>query len=114
MHVLQAQDLPALESFVKLQIGKHKTKTRVLRNNSCPVWNEEFVFRIHHPDEQLVVSVFTHGDADFGFSSGAGDLIGRFSIPVWSVLEEPGLSLPPAWFSLEKPLTGKFINLDCG
>ncbi|XP_065874874.1 C2 and GRAM domain-containing protein At5g50170 [Euphorbia lathyris] len=114
VHILEAKGLPTTDSYVKLQIGKHKSKTRILKNNSSPVWNEEFVFRIHHTDYELVVSVFTQDDTDFGFFSGSGDLIGRITIPVWSVLAEHSQCLPPTWFSLEKPLTGKFINMDCG
>ena len=62
MYVLEAKDLSVKDSYVKLQVGKHKSKTRILRNTMMPVWNEEFVFRVHDMDEELVVSLFHHDD----------------------------------------------------
>ncbi|XP_050225248.1 C2 and GRAM domain-containing protein At5g50170 [Mercurialis annua] len=116
VYVLQAKELPVKDPYLKLQVGKHKSKTRALKNNESPVWDEEFVFRIHDVDDDLVVSVFEydrHHHHDFGLS-GTGDFVGRVRIPVWSVFAEKNHSLPPTWFSLEKPLTGKFINMGCG
>ncbi|KAJ6676615.1 hypothetical protein OIU85_009849 [Salix viminalis] len=118
VYVLQGKGLPVKDAYFVLQVGKNKSKTRVFRNNSNHVWNEEFVFRVHGNNDQqeLVVSVFNHDDVDdFGsFFNGSGDLVGRVQIPVWSVAAEQNQTLPPTWFSLEKPMTGKFINMDCG
>ncbi|KAB5525037.1 hypothetical protein DKX38_022786 [Salix brachista] len=118
VYVLQGKGLPVKDAYFVLQVGKLKSKTRVFRNNSNHVWNEEFVFRVHGNNDQqeLVVSVFNHDDVDdFGsFFNGSGDLVGRVQIPVWSVAAEQNQTLPPTWFSLEKPMTGKFINMDCG
>ncbi|WCJ36127.1 C2 calcium/lipid-binding and GRAM domain containing protein [Euphorbia peplus] len=116
VHILQAQDLPTSDSYVKLQLGKHKSKSRILRNNCNPVWNEEFVFRIHHADsdDELIISVYSYDENEVGFFNSSGDLIGRITIPVSSVSAELSQCLPPTWFSLQKPLAGKFINMDCG
>ncbi|KAG8652597.1 hypothetical protein MANES_06G109800v8 [Manihot esculenta] len=113
VYVLQAKDLLVSDSFVKLQVGNHKSKTRILKNNTNPVWNEEFTFRVHNTDEDLLVTLFSHND-DFGLFGGSGDLVGWASIPVWSVLAEHNQTLPPTWLPLEKPQTGKFINMECG
>lgn len=113
MYVLEARNLPVEDSYVKIQVGKFKSKTRVLRKNMNPVWNEEFVFRVHDIDEKLLVSVFQHDD-DSGLFNVSGKLMGRVWIPVWSVANEENQTLPPTWFSLETPKTGKFINNDCG
>ncbi|XP_021801704.1 C2 and GRAM domain-containing protein At5g50170 [Prunus avium] len=112
-YVMEAQDLHVKESYVKLQVRRHKSKTRILRNTTNPVWNEEFVFRVHDMnEEELLVSVFHHDD-ESGLFNG-DDLVGRVRIPVCSVAAETNCTLPPAWYSLESPKTGKFINKDCG
>ncbi|XP_006476881.2 C2 and GRAM domain-containing protein At5g50170 isoform X3 [Citrus sinensis] len=114
VYVLQGQDLLAKDSYVKVQIGKHKSKSRILKNNTNPVWNEEFVFRVHNiDDEELVVSVFQHND-DSGLFGSSGELMGRVRVPVSSIAAEDNHMLPPTWFSLETPKTGKFTNKDCG
>lgn len=114
VYVLQAKDLLAEDSYVKVQVGKHKSKTRILRNNANPVWNEEFVFRVHNiDDEEVVLSVFPHVD-DYGFFNSSGDLMGRVRVPVSLLTAEDNQMLPPTWFPLEKPKTGKFTHVDCG
>ncbi|EOY20882.1 C2 calcium/lipid-binding and GRAM domain containing protein, putative [Theobroma cacao] len=113
VYVLQAKDLGVEDIYVKLQVGKFKSKTRTLRNTLNPIWNEEFVFRVHDVGEQVVVSVFHHDD-DSGFFNASKDLVGRVRIPVWLIADEDNQTLPPTWLSLEKPKTGRFINKDCG
>ncbi|KAF5476729.1 hypothetical protein F2P56_003438 [Juglans regia] len=113
VYVLEAKDLPVKDSYVKLRVGKKKSKTRILKNTIVPVWNEEFVFRVHGTDEELVVSVYHHAEEPKVFS-GSGNLLGRIWIPLWSVAAEKNQTLPPTWFPLERPKTGKFINENCG
>ncbi|OVA20611.1 C2 calcium-dependent membrane targeting [Macleaya cordata] len=121
VYVLEARDLPVKDSegltdaFVKLHVGKYKSKTRVLKKTLNPVWNEEFVFRVHDIDDELIVSVFHHDD--HGFFNAPGDLLGRVRIPLWSVIDEDNQTLPPTWFSLEKDkphLNGKSMVKDSG
>ncbi|PON96729.1 C2- GRAM domain containing protein [Trema orientale] len=116
VYVLEGQDLHDKNCYVKLQVGKEKSKTRILRNPRNLVWNEEFVFRVHDLGEELVVSVYVHDDGS-GLFHGSNGLMGRVRIPVWSVVAEDNHTLPPTWFSLEKPksITGKhIISKDCG
>ncbi|XP_021292585.1 C2 and GRAM domain-containing protein At5g50170 isoform X2 [Herrania umbratica] len=113
VYVLQAKNLGVEDSYVKLQVGKFKSKTRTLRSTLNPIWNEEFVFRVHDVGEQVVVSVFHHDD-DSGFFNASKDLVGRVRIPVWLIADEDNQTLPPTWLSLEEPKTGRFINKDCG
>ncbi|KAK9278108.1 hypothetical protein L1049_027666 [Liquidambar formosana] len=113
VYMLEGRNLPVEDSYVKLQVGKLKSKTRVLWKSLNPVWNEEFVFRVHDIKDDLVVSVFHH-DGDSGFFNGSGELVGRARIPVSAVAGEANQTLPPTWFSLEKPKTERFINEDCG
>ncbi|KAB1215657.1 hypothetical protein CJ030_MR4G023318 [Morella rubra] len=113
VYVLEARDLPVKDTNVKLRVGKRKSKTRILRNTVAPVWNEEFVLRVHVVNEELVVSVFRQVE-ESKVLNGSGNLLGRVSIPVWSVAAEKNHTLQPTWFLLESPKTGKFINKDCG
>ncbi|XVF11154.1 hypothetical protein REPUB_Repub08aG0001500 [Reevesia pubescens] len=113
VYVLQAKDLAVEDTYVKLQVGKFKSKTRCLRSSFNPVWNEESVFRVNDVGEQLVLSVFHHHD-DSAFFNASKDLFGRVTIPVWLVADQDNQTLPPTWLSLDHPKTGKFINKDCG
>ncbi|KAI3942052.1 hypothetical protein MKW92_001768 [Papaver armeniacum] len=95
---------------VKLQVGKYKSKTRVLKN---PVWNEEFVFRVHDMDDELIVSVYEYNsEQDHGlfFNNVHGELLlGKVRVPVWSVINEDKQTLPPTWFSLNGKDSGKVL-----
>lgn len=105
----------AKNSYVKLQVGKQKSKTRILRNAENPVWNEEFAFRVHDLNDELVVSLYKCDDHDHGFFHvSGGELAGRVRIPVWRVAEEENQSLPPTWFAVEKAKSGKSAENDCG
>ncbi|XVF49315.1 hypothetical protein PTKIN_Ptkin04bG0001500 [Pterospermum kingtungense] len=115
VYVLQAKDLAVKDTYVKLRVGKSKSKTKTSRNTLNPVWNEEFVFRVHDVDQQLLASVYHHDDDSGFFINASKDLVGRVTIPIWLILDEHNQTLPPTWLSLEKPRTGrKFIYKDCG
>ncbi|MCL7046618.1 hypothetical protein MKW94_007866 [Papaver nudicaule] len=104
VHVLEAKELSTIKNaaFVKLQVGKYKSKTK---KNVNPIWNEEFVFRVHGMNEELIVSVYdSNNEQDHGFFNnvhGHGELLGKVRIPVCSVIDEDKQTLPPTWFSLE-------------
>lgn len=116
--MLQAKELSVKDTYVKLRVGKLKSKTRTLRNSLNPVWNEEFVFRVVDVSEQVVVSLFHHDDHDSGFFNASNALVGGITIPLCLVYDEHNQTLPPTWFSLQKPKTGsesgRFIYKDCG
>ncbi|KAL1207247.1 C2 and GRAM domain-containing protein [Cardamine amara subsp. amara] len=110
VYVLQAKDLPSKETFVKLHVGKHKnSKTRVLRDTSNPIWNEEFFFRIDEGDDDVVVVSLVYHENDHHFG-----LIGKVKIPLSSVAAEENQTLLPTWFAVEKLSDGKFVNIECG
>lgn len=112
-YVLEARDLASEDIYVKLRIGKSKSKTRVLKGTLNPAWNEEFAFRVHDMDDELVVSVYHHED-DSGFFNVSGDLMGQVRVSVRSIAAEENRNLPPTWFSLEKPKGSRLVNQDCG
>ncbi|KMT10701.1 hypothetical protein BVRB_5g118100 [Beta vulgaris subsp. vulgaris] len=117
VYVLEAKDLPVKSrSYVKLQVGKFKSKTRLV-NGSDPVWNEEFVFRVHDLNDELVLSIYHHDDDDDSYSrvfNVSGFLLGRVRVPVWTVSGEENMCLPPTWFSLQKPKNGKHAKQNSG
>ncbi|KAG8475970.1 hypothetical protein CXB51_032990 [Gossypium anomalum] len=112
VYVLQAKDLAIQDTYVKLQLGRFKSKTKTSSNTSNPVWNEEFVFRVHDVGDQLLVSLFHQHDSAF-FNASKG-LVGRVAVPLYLVSDQQNQTLPPTWFSLHKPNTGKFINQESG
>ncbi|XP_042500360.1 C2 and GRAM domain-containing protein At5g50170 isoform X2 [Macadamia integrifolia] len=117
VYVLEARDLQVMDSkgnlYAKLQIGKYKSKTRIVSKTLNPVWNEEFVFRVHDMEEELIVSIFNQRN-DHGFFHASSDLLSRVRLPVWSVFGEDKQTMPPTWFSLENPKTGKSTTKDSG
>ncbi|MBA0834958.1 hypothetical protein Goarm_007272 [Gossypium armourianum] len=112
VYVLQAKDLAIHDTYVKLQLGRFKSKTKTSSNTSNPVWNEEFVFRVHDVGDQLLVSLFHQHDS--AFFNASKDLVGRVAVPLYLVSDQQNQTLPPTWFSLHKPNTGKFINQESG
>lgn len=93
---------------MKLKLGKFKSKTRILGHTCNPVWNEEFVFKVHdhNKEDVFVVSIVNH--------DGESILIGEVRIQVAFVASQDKQTLPPTWFSLETPKSGKFFNKYCG
>ncbi|KAK6148308.1 hypothetical protein DH2020_019220 [Rehmannia glutinosa] len=115
VYLLEGRGWAAKETYVKLQVGKCKSKSRLLKNTENPLWNEEFVFRVHDLEGELVVSVYKYDDHEHGFFNvSAGEFVGRVKIPVWSVAAEENQNLPPTWFSVERPKNAKSIDKDCG
>ncbi|CAN4088063.1 unnamed protein product [Withania somnifera] len=114
VYLLEGKDWAVEDSNVKLKVGKFKSKTRVLKNTRNPIWNEEFVFRVHDLEEELVISVYQHHDNSGIFNNVYGDLVGKVKIPVWSVSSEENQNLPPTWFSFQKPKSAKSVDKYCG
>ncbi|XP_052180951.1 C2 and GRAM domain-containing protein At5g50170 isoform X2 [Diospyros lotus] len=116
VYLLEGRDLAAKASYAKLHVGKSNSETRVLRDAKNPVWNEEFAFRVHDIDDELVVSVYRHEDEPSGLFSSSGSLMGRLRIPIKSIAAEENHNLPPTWFSLERPKAkaSKTVDKDCG
>ncbi|KAI3504575.1 hypothetical protein L1887_26160 [Cichorium endivia] len=116
VYVLEGRDWVVEDSFVKLRVGKFKSRTRVLKNTKNPIWNEEFAFRVHSlDDDELIVSVYHRDDESIGFfHNGSRDLVGRVRIPLWSVAAEENHHLPPTWFTIENHKPHKSIKKECG
>ncbi|KAM1005375.1 hypothetical protein ACFX13_005497 [Malus domestica] len=113
VQVLGARDLPAMDlngfsdPYVKVQLGKHKLRTKVVKKTLNPYWGEEFTFRVDDLNDELVISVL---DEDKYFND---DFVGSVRIPVSQVFDARNKSLETAWHPLH-PKSKKSKNKDCG
>lgn len=113
MHVIEARNLLAMDlnglsdPYVKLQLGKHRAKTKVVKKNLNPVWDEEFSFRVGDLNEELTVCVL---DEDKYFTD---DFLGQVKVPLSKVLDAENLTLGTTWYQLQ-PKGKKLKSKDCG
>lgn len=113
VRVLEGRNLPPTDPnglsdpYVKLQLGKQRSKTKVVKKSLNPSWGEEFSFRVEDLNEELVVSVL---DEDKYFND---DFVGQVKIPVSRVFDADSNSLDTAWYPLQ-PKNKKSKNKDCG
>ncbi|RWW76410.1 hypothetical protein BHE74_00015492 [Ensete ventricosum] len=94
------------DPYVKLQLGKHRAKTKVVKKNLNPVWDEEFSFRVGDLNEELTVCVL---DEDRYFID---DFLGQVKVPLSKVLDAENLTLGTTWYQLQ-PKAKKLKSKDC-
>ncbi|KAK9134086.1 hypothetical protein Scep_013614 [Stephania cephalantha] len=105
---LRAMDLNGFsDPYVRLQLGKYKFKTKVVKKCLNPSWIEEFCFRVDDLNEELLVSVM---DEDKYFNH---DFVGQLKIPVLRVFELESKTLGTKWYALQ-PKNKKSKHKDCG
>ncbi|RDX72852.1 C2 and GRAM domain-containing protein, partial [Mucuna pruriens] len=113
VRVIEAKNLPPTDPnglsdpYVRLQLGKHRFRTKVIKKSLNPKWNEEFSFKVDDLNEELVISVM---DEDKFFND---DFVGQLKVPISLVFEEEIKSLGTAWYSLQ-PKTKKSKNKESG
>ncbi|PON90322.1 C2- GRAM domain containing protein [Trema orientale] len=113
VRVIEARNLPAMDlnglsdPYVKLQLGKQRSKTKVVKKSLNPSWGEEFSFKVEDLKEELLISVL---DEDKYFND---DFVGQVRVPVSRVFDAENQSLETAWYPLQ-PKTKKSKNKDCG
>ncbi|PKU69690.1 C2 and GRAM domain-containing protein At1g03370 isoform X2 [Dendrobium catenatum] len=113
VQVIEARGLPAMDlnglsdPYVRLQLGKQRAKTKVVKKSLNPFWDEEFNFRVGDLKEELIILVL---DEDKYFSD---DSIGQVKLPLAKVLDAENLSLGSAWYQLQ-PKSKKSKNKECG
>ncbi|CAM8887558.1 unnamed protein product [Rhodiola kirilowii] len=113
VRVIEARNLPAMDlnglsdPYVRLQLGRQRSRTKVVKKCLTPSWGEEFNFRVEDLSEELLISVM---DEDKYFND---DFIGQLKVPVSDVFDNELKSLDTAWYSL-KPKDKKFKNKECG
>ncbi|GMP75910.1 hypothetical protein CsSME_00032828 [Camellia sinensis var. sinensis] len=113
VRVIEARNIPAMDPngfsdpYVKLQLGKQKFRSKVVKKCLNPTWCEDFTFKVEDLKEELVVSVL---DED---KYSIDDFIGQIKVSVSHVLDAFEKSLGTAWYSLQ-PKNKKSKNKDCG
>ncbi|KAL3627235.1 hypothetical protein CASFOL_028598 [Castilleja foliolosa] len=112
VRVIEAKNVPALDPngfsdpYVKLQMGKQKFRTKVVKKCLSPSWCEEFTFKVDDLKEKLLISVLDEDKYN-------DDFIGQIKVPISHVLEANYKSLGTAWYKLQ-PKNKKSKNRDCG
>lgn len=112
VRVIEARNLPAMDlngfsdPYVRLQLGRHRFRTKVVKKNLNPIWGEEFSFKVEDLKEELLVSVL---DEDKYFSD---DFVGQLKIPVSQVFDADNGSLSTAWYTLQPK--NKKSKRECG
>ncbi|KAE9599135.1 hypothetical protein Lal_00043878 [Lupinus albus] len=100
VRVNEAKNLPPMDHnglsdpYVRLQIGKQRFRTKVIKKCLNPKWDEEFSFSVDDPNEELVVTVM---DEDKLFD----ELVGQFEVPMSLVFDEEIKSIGTAWYALQ-------------
>ncbi|KAH7838648.1 hypothetical protein Vadar_029485 [Vaccinium darrowii] len=113
VRVIEGRNIPAMDPnglcdpYVKLQLGKQRFRTKVVKKCLNPMWCEEFTFKVEDLKEELLVSVL---DEDKYLLD---DFVGQIKVPVSRVFDSDDKSLGTAWYSLQ-PKTKKSKNKECG
>uniref|UniRef100_A0A803M1H0 C2 and GRAM domain-containing protein n=1 Tax=Chenopodium quinoa TaxID=63459 RepID=A0A803M1H0_CHEQI len=98
--VIEARNIPAMDlngysdPYVRINLGKQRFRTKVVKKCLNPYWGDEFSFRVDDLSDELVISVL---DEDKYFND---DFVGFVKFPVSKVFDSPDKSLPTAWYPL--------------
>ncbi|KAJ3694743.1 hypothetical protein LUZ60_000120 [Juncus effusus] len=113
VQVIEARDLLAMDNnglidpYVKLQLGRQRAKSKVVKKSLNPIWDEQFSFRVGDLKEELCIFVL---DEDKYF---ADDFLGQIKVPLSRVLDSENLSLGTQWYQLQ-PKSKKSKIKTCG
>ncbi|GLJ16351.1 hypothetical protein SUGI_0276930 [Cryptomeria japonica] len=80
---LVVRDFRSSDPYVILTLGKHVHRTRVMKDNLNPVWNEEFTFPVENKNDCLLSVEVWDNDA-FGLD----DKMGNATMDLKPLLEE--------------------------
>ncbi|KAF5191596.1 C2 and gram domain-containing protein [Thalictrum thalictroides] len=113
--VIEGRNLRAMDfngssdPYVRVQLGRHKFRTKVVKKNLNPFWGEDFCFRVDDLNEDLIITVL---DEDKYFND---DLVGLVKISVNQVFDAHNQTLSSTWFTLHPKNNKKSKQLkDCG
>jgi hypothetical protein len=113
VRVIAARNLRAMDfngfsdPYVKLQVGKQRFKTKVVKMNLNPEWDQEFSFAVADVREVLKLDVY---DEDL---IGIDDFLGQVRVPLEDLLAAENLSLGQRWYQL-LPKSKSDKAVDCG
>ncbi|CAD6264519.1 unnamed protein product [Miscanthus lutarioriparius] len=113
IRVIEARNLRAMDSngfsdpYVKLHLGKQRFKTKVIKMNLNPTWDQEFSFLVGDVKDVLKLDVYDEDILQMD------DFLGQIRVPLEDVLAADDLSLGTRWYQLlPKGKTNKMV--DCG
>ncbi|KAG0621016.1 hypothetical protein M758_4G261700 [Ceratodon purpureus] len=107
VHVLEARGLAARDEnglsdpFVRLQLGNTKAKSAVVYKDLNPSWNEEFIFNVDGPSDELLLVVW---DEDL-FTN---DFLGQVKIPVSDIVNAEKQTITRQWYTIKRSEKSKF------
>ncbi|KAL9236557.1 hypothetical protein vseg_011211 [Gypsophila vaccaria] len=105
--VIEARNIPAMDlnglsdPYVRLQVGKQRYRSKVIKKCLNPYWGDQFDFRVDDLSEELLVTVL---DEDKYFND---DFVGQLKLSISRVFDSPHKSLPTAWYPLLPKPTAK-------
>ena len=95
VRVIEARNLQAMDSngfsdpYVKLQLGKQRFKTKVIKMNLNPTWDQEFSFLVGDVKDVLKLDVYDEDILQMD------DFLGQLRVPLEDVLVPGGTSFFP-------------------
>ena len=102
LEVIRARNLLAKDSngfsdpYAVIRMGNQKVKTRIIKKNLDPVWDEEFVLSVSRVESETIeISLW-----DWDFGPGNDDFLGQLTIPLVDVLH--GGDIFEKWNVLQK------------
>ncbi|VAI59645.1 unnamed protein product [Triticum turgidum subsp. durum] len=113
VRVIGARNLRAMDfngfsdPYVKLQVGKQRFKTKVVKMNLNPEWDQEFSFVVADVREVLKLDVY---DEDM---IGTDDFLGQVRVTLEDLLAAENFSLGTRWYQL-LPKAKSDKAVDCG
>ncbi|XP_077214819.1 C2 and GRAM domain-containing protein At1g03370-like [Tasmannia lanceolata] len=113
VHVIEARNLLAMDlngssdPYVKIQLGKYRFRTKVVKKSLNPSWDEKFTFWVEDLKEELAISVF---DEDRYLND---DFVGQLKVSLSNVFDTENKTLGTTWYPLQ-PKTKKSKNKECG
>ena len=114
VQIFEARNLPPTDPnglsdpYVKLQLGKYRWRSKVVKKCLNPRWDEEFICRVDDLNEELALLVM---DEDKYFND---DFVGRIRVPMSTVLDAENMTMGPRWFALQPRSSKKSKYRDCG
>ena len=108
IHVQAARNLEAMDSngtsdpYAVIQVGKEKKKTKVIKKELAPEWNEKFEIIVEDCNLPLNLQVY---DKDFLNSD---DIIGETMVPLATLV---GAKTAPKWYTIyrDSKITGEVL-----
>ncbi|XP_078438562.1 C2 calcium/lipid-binding and GRAM domain containing protein isoform X2 [Wolffia australiana] len=114
VRLIEARNLPPTDPnglsdpYVKLQLGKYRGKSKVVKKCLNPLWDEEFSFKVDDLREELTICVM---DEDKYFND---DFVGQIKVSMSAVLDAENKTLGPTWYPLQPKNVKKSKYRDCG